>query len=1584
MVSYYHKVIGNLKKGDIAKSSDINHIQLHISDALKTLLSELHDNESYVLGHDEVYKNSFILKAAPKTLGRYLDSYNFDDETKEENAKCVNINRYSVKQPIIKTKTSLYSIIAKFKNTSNKNITVTCRIEDEDGAPLRTNYITLAPNTTFSNYEIVFDLDFYPAPPNLDYKDLKERDGKDLPSDTKEESFDEGFEEEHKDESYHPFFTAGLSKLFFVVERTELNETSLKENENDEVSFDPENSLGLYYLEGSPFPDKNIYAEISKGTIYETTDWNICYQDVYANGDTYLCEGGSAIIDGERVDCLDTHISVEGGSSYGNVLTQIYLGNDGHLRFSNKKTSLSLNIEDFEQDISNPLPPNYLPIALILTYSNTLYGTIKEPLILQDYDYGQRPPSHHERLRRLEKQMDWSNDIALPGRIEYSINDGEWIDKEEKNLLGLLPNTNSEGENVDSTSENNIFLTTDEKGNVVVKISNAVTEELPITLKEKLKDDDGKAIKLEDTDVLNVSSFSKLENIVHDSKKGTLSLDIDKTKEKKSIATTSKEAKQTEFNPWDDSASNRPSGKNYQKNEREYKVVSGKNGENDRESFYPGMTFYTSTNYNMKKLTIPIHKFENCSAVKFFIYKRQESNNKKNRVWLQKCYSSKQFSLKKAKVKGKYQYMDDGFTMNFGKGGLSLPKGQYVIIALPIPKSGTGSLFVETYKPKNSKDFCIKYRGSANAAHFRLVDRYQEIWYNSASAVVDEENYYTKGTATSKTLTWDEDGLERIVSVKPIVGKNLTTSTDKKQSYEIQVNTGGNWVTVKPDEDNKISSGGAKTFKWRITFKSDGKGTPKLAYNSKNEYAIKFILTRQKPGDFEKSSEVDTINKNMCITSVPIDGDDVLRKYIGDPNFGLEHSRFQGYEFARVWADENINKSLLIDIQASDKNIKYVQEAEGKKEEELYTPLWSLHYCDLTLDDFDKINVNYSHYDEDLEYDENNLRLKLDSEHSYNDDDIQISVDFKKTPNDIDDSEDEQLSFVSSTVEENQLFLKKTFANPIDLTKYTGLKFRFKTGGTESTTGLLKGVGIYISSIETNKNTIPSDLNKPEDVAETLYDTDIIPNIIDPDTSSYSHYEGKIIEIKHDLTPDDGDNTYQTGYYKYVKQYDDKQEKFIYKLVQVHDLRTFNLYKLNDIVFTGEEEYFDVRIEMDQNSNNLKYVKEIGIITLNDEKTSDGESVYSVKQTSTVSKLTAEAKENNTIKITLKDNDNNPIANGKIIYNETNDDTNVTNANGIKEFSNLQDTGEATFVFTGGKTSTGDDAPTYSASMIKVSYDFTKEEDKITIKEDTFKVFNGISLELDSLRGIREDTLTIYDPDEEKGPIFSTADEGRAVVYGVKTVLDKDTYLTTLANDTDNNISKVTETSPKTTQICIKRNSEQLKGANTLVYVNNPFNGGTSGYKHIGIQLAADCYIPKDSLKVNICSEKNGENPIISVNIPTLNTIFYPRTGDGTINLSQIFKRFDIDDEQIKSISITCTPYFQSFMNETLTTDKPTVNLFVGKIVLYKAKTIPIYHNKMRYKFYNTTNGEIDHEGAQKAKENSFSIRKIGAVLDYD
>lgn len=1506
MTNYYKIVEGNLRTGDIAKSSDINHIQIHVQDMNREMNIDFHDGESYILGSGDKHANDFILTAAPKVLGRYIDDrilFEVDSEN------FININRYDVKQPILLTKTSIYSVIIKLKNSSNKDIPVDFELQDEAGNVLRSNKLVVPKNTIDpSEFEVVFDLDYYPTAPNLMHNELSERDGKDIPPKTDEESYDEGFKHDHENEEELEQFSVGVSKLYFVIKRTNLNEIDLVD-EGDEPIFDPDNDLGVFYTEYSPSPEKNIYCMINSGTRFEETGYNIWFKEVYANEQTYLCTGGEAIIGGEKVHCIDTHISIEGGNSYGNVVSYVYLGLDGHLYFRNSQASMSTDIEDFKEDLSYRMPAFFLPIAIILTYSN-VYGIDKEPLILQSQEDGQRPVSHHERLRRLEKKSNWIMDFAVPSRLKYTLTGEDWVDKYGSLLFNPLKYqaTDADGKPIDIEHINDYFVSTDSQGNPIIRLSTSVVTNIPVTLKENAKDKDGNDIVLAENDILNASYFSSLDNMILNTQEGTLTLNKKNTSKSSSkVATTSKEAKETKYNPWDDYKGNRPASSKLKKHEREFEVIKGKNGRNDYQSEFPAMTFYTKSNYKMKKLTIPIFKFKNCSGIKFFIWKRQNPNNKKNTVWLEKkIYTSDTFSLKKAKTKGKYQYMEKGFTISFGKNGLSLPKGQYVIICLPIPKSGEGSVFVETYEPQNPKDFLIRYHGAANASHFLLKSRYPEIWYNDVEATVEEEGYYAKGVATSKTVVWNESGLEKIETIKPIIGKHITVPD--KCSYKIFANTGADWQELTPEEDT-VMNGGSTTFQWKIEFYGNGKDSPLLKYNADDGYAIQFVLTRAKAGT-TNTEESAILDKNMCLSTIPFDAKDILRQYLGDNNLGYLSAPFNQYEFARIWAEKSANKKLLIDIQGAD---RYISNSTA--------PLWTYHYCDLTLDDFNQNNVDYSDYTESVEYDENNLRLKLDSNHSYNDNDIKISSlnSFTKVPNQIDeDTSTTSMKIVPiQDLEENQVLIKTGFNNYHDLTKYTGLRFRFETTAIGEKPLKINGLGIYISntpdldSAPTNK--ISTSILDGEEV-ETLTDTNVLPETLSLGDNQISKYKDKVIELVHELDLDnDGNKAPEHGYYKYVAEYSEELNQMIYKLQQIHDVKPYNLYRIGEIstetVNIKKEEEITVpvldesgepktdgdgnpitetqkrtygeyvaRIEIDPNSQNLKYAREIGIVTLNDEEDYN-------------------------------------------IVNEDGIELNLIEINGISE----------------------DYYPIFSPNQEMNLFKTTElNQDKVTVNQ-----YNALQFNKDT-----------FDPDFE-------------------------------ANDTPTNLVKdLHETDPYTTQICIKYGSINTAVDEKICYMNNIYDGGLSNYNHLGIQLATDVYIPKDCLKINLCEKADGEGVFASVNIPTLNSVYHPK-GDSnsavkTINLSQIFKKIN-SNKSIKSISITATDHFTNFLNQVV--DKNAkgdcINLFLGKIVLYKAETIPMFHQIMRFKLYSTTNGKIDHT-SQDIVRDSINIRKIGTIVDYN
>ena len=1501
MPSYYNEVEGNLHAGDIAKSSDINHIQIHIKDALQNLLDDHHENTAYILGGDE---NAFLITPAPMFLGRYIDTYSLPEEQYYQK---LPIRTYDYRQPIAKTKTSCYSVICKLGNKSSYPVTVWFELQDISGLPLRRSSVTVPKGTESAEFEVVFDFDKYPTAPGLDHSTLAAFDGKHIPPRGEEESFDEGVD--HTDEESINNSSIGVSQLYFVVKALNINEFDVAENGDEYIGIKEDDFYIIADKQGVyGYSNNNSFVEQDGGSGFQPTQYSLYFKDVYATDPTYLCTGGEAIINGEKVMCMDNHVTVAGGHEYGNVLSLIYMDTEGHLHSANSQASnsTSTDMNDYTFDL-DAIPPIKLLIAKILTYVDSS----KPPLIIQNDDEQVSDPaqrtrlrSHHERIRRLEKQMNYVNDVAIPPRIKYTVTGEDWIDKDKD---GNLTDSSLYVTGAHDGDGNSDYITTvDANGNFVVKTTKNDITNVPVTLKSdvsivsgitgdrQVTTDDAKEYdkdisesktksslsKYKESDTTKLNRVSEMTNLTLNTKNGVLTLRQKEEGITKTVGLTEKEAKETKFNPWDDSAENRPANSNIKPNERKYTVTKGKDGKNDWASEFPGMTFFAKTSYKLTGLTIPIHKFENCSGIRFYIWKRQGPNNKTNTVWLEKLiYTSQIFSLKNAKTKGKYQYIDEGFTMKFGSEGLTLEKGQYVIVALPIPKSGEGSCFVETYKPENSKDFCIRYYGAANASHFLLKTRYQEIWYNSVTAFGKKTEYEKKGSFISGTVTYTTG--DPITSVKANIG---TLDVPKGCKFTLYGNVGSGWQKLNTDGSTTTMNTSGMSFKWKAVFEGNKEDTPTLKYDSKKKYALNFTLIKKFVNTGSNNGlEYET---NMSLTSKPFDGNSILRQYIGDPYFDLDNDRFSNYEFARIWGEKESNQKLLIDISASDVDKTFSNKS---------IPVYSLHYCDLTLDDFSNTSVDYSNYDNQLEVDENNLRLKLDTENSYNDNDIYLfGVDkfvgqsndimtFEHTEtgtNDQGESEtttvaDKIIRFSNTTQStKNQTLLKANFQEPIDLSKYTGIKVGFKVTGAANVS--MRGLAIYFSSAEETET--PSNFrNDPEDM-EVLSDVDVtLESFNTTDNDLVSKYENKILKIYGD--PSNDLQASQPTYYRYVRTYDSTSDKIVYVREQIHDIKSYTIYKLPELQADTNTVY--KTFEIDQNNPNLQYVREIGIIALMEEREVDS-------------------------------SDN------------------------------------SWFV-----------APA-----------------------------SDLTIELVEFRSIERDYYPIYNP--SNNTVFTTANSqftgvaanSRYRVFGKGKISLKNANTYKGASQAT---EAITNTSPITTQITIQPQNISQSGEK-ICYFNNKI--ATKNYKHIGFQIASDCYIPKNALKLNLCADNAGANVIESVNIPTLNYIYYPNTNGKTIPLSQVFKKIDTLDTTIKSISITATDKFYSYMKGMFYDKtnknwdkKPMINIFIGKVVLYKAETIPIFHKKMRFKFYNTDKDGLTTKNT--ITEEDIQIRKIGAVLDY-
>lgn len=564
MVSYYNRVFGNLNPGDTAKCEDINHIQDNIGDAISSVINDHHDFQSFILGSNE---NDFLLTPAPKTLGRYIDTYSLPVDADLEP---LSIREYSYRQPIPKTKSSLYSIILKMGNSTSHDVDVTCELQDINQVVLRQDTVTLKANSDKREYEFIFDLRGYPTALEMDMDTLLKSEGRFIPPRPDEESQEEGVDYSNKPEVRN--FSVGVSQLYLVIKSLGIqiydkdkygNEFTEELNEESFVVYADKNG---YY--GANF---DAFLEQSQGVAYQTTAYSLYFKDIYATDINYLCSGGQAIVGGEKVTCMDSHVTVSGASEYGNVLALVYMDDRGRLHSANSQasTSVSTNIDDWEMD--DMLPLSYLLIAKILIYNDVN----KEPLVIQDDTTQEtRPRSHHERLRRLEKEIDYTQDVAIPPRIKYTLTGSDWVETDGD--IGLLSSIYKAGSTDNDADKYPFYTTLDSKGNVVIKTTKNQVTTFDVTLKDDEVDNNQSTIlssnqvssttattsrtsdtdlKSSDTetslksyaggDLKKLNRISEMQNIKIDTTKGIISLKVKSSSNSSSSNSTSSSNKNT-------------------------------------------------------------------------------------------------------------------------------------------------------------------------------------------------------------------------------------------------------------------------------------------------------------------------------------------------------------------------------------------------------------------------------------------------------------------------------------------------------------------------------------------------------------------------------------------------------------------------------------------------------------------------------------------------------------------------------------------------------------------------------------------------------------------------------------------------------------------------------------------------------------------------------------------------------------------------------------------------------------------------------------------------------------------------------
>lgn len=1452
-MSYYQKHDGSLFPGQIALSDDIHHIQQNIDDAIRNVVKDQYHDSSFILGSRE---NDFLISPAPKRYGRYIDAQNVIDVADEI---WLDIDTYGYKQAILTTKTSVYSFIVRLKNDYSKPQDVTFELWSDEGK-IKQQTITMAAHTLNAEYEVVFDLRHFSTQHGNSPDDLDDFHLAFNPNAENKVGIDYQNSQNPNNQSL------GATSLYLVVKAIHKATEIIESNENEEEITD---TTFMICADAQGQYGQRLAKTADDGKNYESMQYDLCFKEVYSNAPTYLCTGGEAVINGVPVTCNDTHVTVDGASSAGNTKSYISMDVFGQLTSHTSDaywgTEPDTPIKDF--------PAGDLIIAIIYTYN----GDVKQPKIIQDdnfienlfaeneedgeqeYSIIVRQRSHHERLRRLEKELAYQRDIAMPSRLKYNLTGEDVVDNESKSDDGSMIvsslNTNEDLVNPASISLTDAqkavdwskyYVSTDQYGNFVVKSIDAETEQIPITLKETATLEGKTDIKLAQTIVSS-------ENVEIDRDKGIAKLaqhSVETTNEEDTeesvyrVGLNAQEAQETEFNPWDDSAGNRPETKDIKPTERIFTTKKGVNGVNVRSSEYPAMTLYLDKSITLKELIIPVVKFKNVDSVKFHIWKRQGPNNKTNTVWLEKLvYSSESFSLQNAKTKDGYQILDEPFKIA-PTGGLKLDQHQYVILVQIFPKSGDGSVYVETYTPKDSTDFLIRYHGSADCSHFRLKDRYREVWYTSATSTKKAtvkayvNNYYTEGTIESGEVIWENS--EPIVSVTPII--NATTPTGC--SIELQANVGNGWKTLTNNQATNIT-GGTSSFRWRAILKGTTTATPEIKYDEKSKYAIFFSVTKDKPNIKGLDAANEISNKNVLTTKTFYPGD-ILRKYIGDPNLNT-CNKFSNYEWLRIYASETGIAKATIDILGSDKRIKFNNNSENKSDaiaeivdnvgcspaDDEYD-LFTYYYADLTLDDFTRDSVDYSNYDANIEYDEHNLRFKIDTDKAYNDDDValftiqdaSIDDDVKDVNESLEDSSnstdensiigyDSNQNYLTVTFnpynpgdndkyDENTFIWKKTLPGnaTIDLTNYSALKigYNFTEANTTNVESSLDGLALYVSSAIEEVPPSYNNSNTEDAIKQALNKSQVEEyEQISPETlttDELESYKDKVLKVVRTIN-----NITYTEFYYYLPD-----EDGIWRRHQYHNAQSFVIYKLNEFKSdkaTSEsgKNKNNLIISIDKENDNFKYIKEIGLITL--------------------------------------------------------DNLNVTNKS---------------------------------------------------------------KLQFIDIKGVVQGYNVIYSAEKAL-----TSGVNNANIVNPKLYQDPTGQISSITRIYYNRLSTISGTQ--------------------IGYINN--GSITTDANNFGIQFVSDTYIPKDSLFVNLCAEPDGKSPIFTLNMPTLNHVFY----DKNLDLANLLDTTS-ETDKIYQIDNTKDDYKGSAITSTSTTAYNLSSDPVAAVTLPEGKKESDYtgDNKIEYR----------------------------------
>lgn len=1069
-MSYYNLVTGNLSASKIAKSRDIVNIQSNIQSAFAESITDMFGDACILDGDEEA------LKITPTPDHIDQENKNFDDA----DPYISFYDRY-FRQKITTEKSEIQSIRVQMQNDSRVEPTIFAEIRDLD-MNLKQEANVKLPSTIEQkdpvDVEFIFNLKHLPVgdyyfvlrPVDISSTDLIE----------------------NGDESIYDVITEDMFKIKI--------DKGGNYNEGLEASYNGTDYLNSNLLDSEVQFDGDI-------AVTSENNYDLFFEQVYSSGNTYLITPGYCMIGGQKVYPVDTHITIDGPAKGKNRIDLVTLTEDGYLEV----TQGIPYVGNAEKD-NYPTNAIGLKIAYITTYANSAdswtcpnCGTVSDgniqscskcdtttnnkiPLIEQNDDNGiTRQRDVLERLRRLEKKMNYQVQNNIPSRVKYTcvvdptlVTKGQMVKVDGKQIFVAAEDsykfnttTNENGELIGTFKEG---LTETFSWSIVKKITTTKstkktttgrmeTKDVSIPKNKPKKPTSKQYYRLHITKKVTTTDYKSAKNLPV-----TIKINTKKGKNKKKISKKTNSSGKIELDLWTYKLEKgtynivaeyngvkvssklyiEPSSSSISLKEHSAKIkiaddddestttnikssvipgndsfytnnmtVDEDNGEvyisslkantvkketwetinkttrdqansseasyviePSKQSEYGMISFELKNDCTVYSITPYISSFTNIKEFKIVLFENPkvfninnsrtsytkyiETDKAKNTIF-ENIYASGWVKPKGTSKDGKVSVTSNNqHKFSLGNDGKFLKAGTYSIVILGRLKNKkkNGKITLKQYHKSNVTKYggVSKVKGTYNPSKIFIEKKslQSKTWLVKMERSLTNHN--TTGTLVSKTI--ETNNSIRSCKVTP----NFEIPAGCDVSTYVSNNGGRTYIEMKNNTNQVTFTGLGHEFRWRLVFDGTSLVTPKLKFNKSKGFAIKFEL-------FEEENYITYEDYGRCFATPIMNANAITRTLAANEHIT---NKFEEWEFARLWMEDE-DLAATMDICFAYDHNNYTTIVTHKQNQWPSTIFFSQVLANLTVDDFSQESIDYSNYDADVEYDENNFRFKFDS-----------------------------------------------------------------------------------------------------------------------------------------------------------------------------------------------------------------------------------------------------------------------------------------------------------------------------------------------------------------------------------------------------------------------------------------------------------------------------------------------------------------------------------------------------------------------------------------------------------------------------